>query len=216
MPLKPLTALKARKSPRQARSEATVDAIFEATIQVLISQGVQRMTTTRVAERAGVSVGTMYQYFPHKEALLYAVIERYLGEVANAVEACCQENVGQSIALASDALVSAYISAKSKHAEASRALYLASAELAVADLVNSVFDRFQDSTTRLLSSVPDARFQDIDGVAFTLLASLTGATRVVFENSPTPETIEKFRQRMMAMCRAFLQDASDKPSTEAQ
>ena len=54
-------ALKPRKTPVQARSEATVAAIFAATIQVLLSDGERRLTTTRVAERAGVSVGTMYQ-----------------------------------------------------------------------------------------------------------------------------------------------------------
>lgn len=53
----------------------TLDAIFEATIQFLVADGVHRLTTTRVAERAGVSVGTMYQYFPHKESLVYALNE---------------------------------------------------------------------------------------------------------------------------------------------
>ena len=55
-----------RKIPRQARATATLDAIFEATIQVLVTDGPHRLTTTRVAQRAGVSVGTMYQYFPHR------------------------------------------------------------------------------------------------------------------------------------------------------
>ena len=50
-----------RKSPVQARSAASVDAIIEATIQVLLRVGKERLTTTRVAERAGVSVGTLYQ-----------------------------------------------------------------------------------------------------------------------------------------------------------
>ncbi len=58
--------------PRQARSQATVDAIFEATIQVLLKDGLPRLTTIRVAERAGASVGTLYQYYSHKEALLFA------------------------------------------------------------------------------------------------------------------------------------------------
>lgn len=56
--------LNPRKRPRQARATATLDAIFEATIQLLVADGPQRLTTTRVAARAGVSVGTMYQYFP--------------------------------------------------------------------------------------------------------------------------------------------------------
>ena len=55
----------------------TVEAISEATIQVLLAVGLDRLTTTRVAERAGVSVGTLYQYYPNKQALLYAGRERW-------------------------------------------------------------------------------------------------------------------------------------------
>jgi AcrR family transcriptional regulator len=62
----------------QARSTATVDAILSATIQVLLSEGQERLTTTRVAYRADVSVGTLYQYFPNKQALLRAVLERHV------------------------------------------------------------------------------------------------------------------------------------------
>ena len=78
-----------RKMPRQARASATLEAILEATIQVLLATGTARLTTTRVAERAGVSVGTMYQYFPNKQALLYAVTGRYLDIVADSVERAC-------------------------------------------------------------------------------------------------------------------------------
>jgi AcrR family transcriptional regulator len=208
MPPTPPNALKARKTPRQARSEATVNAIFEATIQVLITHGARQMTTTRVAERAGVSVGTMYQYFPHKQALLYAVIARYLEVVAQVVEACCREQAGQPLAVASDALVLAYIQAKGQQADAARALYLASAELEVAELVTAAFQRFHAATARLLASVPDAHFPDLDRVAFTVLASLTGATRVVFEQGATPEMLLDFSGRMKDLCRTFLQGAS--------
>ncbi len=72
--------------PVQARSLNTVEAIFEACIQVLTTMGVERLTTTRVAERAGVSVGTLYQYFPNKQALLAAVLEKHLLLVVSAVE----------------------------------------------------------------------------------------------------------------------------------
>ena len=57
-----------RKRPRQARARATVEAVLEATSQVLIEYGYARLTTTRVAKRAGVSVGTLYQYFSGKAA----------------------------------------------------------------------------------------------------------------------------------------------------
>jgi AcrR family transcriptional regulator len=68
----PRTArISARKSPRQARSNALVEAILGAAVQVLTSEGAQRFTCARVAERAGVSVGSLYQYFPNKAAILF-------------------------------------------------------------------------------------------------------------------------------------------------
>ena len=63
--------LSSRKSPKQARSNDLVAAILEAAIQVLAREGAQRFTTTRVAERAGVSVGSVYQYFPNKASILF-------------------------------------------------------------------------------------------------------------------------------------------------
>jgi AcrR family transcriptional regulator len=60
-----------RKEPRQARSNALVEAILEAALQVLAKEGARRFTTTRVAERAGISVGSLYQYFPNKAAILF-------------------------------------------------------------------------------------------------------------------------------------------------
>lgn len=67
-----------RKRPRQARSRVTVDAIVTATTQLLVSRGLDELTTAAVAERAGVSVGTLYQYFPNKQSLVAAVIEAEL------------------------------------------------------------------------------------------------------------------------------------------
>ena len=65
------TQITSRKKPQQARSNDLVAAILEAAIQVLSKEGATRFTTTRVAERAGVSVGSIYQYFPNKAAILF-------------------------------------------------------------------------------------------------------------------------------------------------
>jgi AcrR family transcriptional regulator len=67
-----------RKRPRQARARATFDAIVEATAQVLVSEGYTGLSTNRVAERAGVSIGTLYQYFGNKDGLIDALIDREL------------------------------------------------------------------------------------------------------------------------------------------
>lgn len=65
-----------RKQPQQARAQSTVHAILEATVQVLEREGPEAATTTRIAEVAGFSVGTLYQYFSHRDAILDALQER--------------------------------------------------------------------------------------------------------------------------------------------
>ncbi|MET0401947.1 MAG: TetR/AcrR family transcriptional regulator [Cystobacter sp.] len=65
-----------RKNPRQARAKVTVELLLEAAAQVLVSSGYEGTTTKQVAERAGVSIGTLYQYFPSKEALVVMLIQR--------------------------------------------------------------------------------------------------------------------------------------------
>ena len=69
-----------RKEPRQARSRATVDAILTATARVLVEEGYDKATTNTIARRAGVSIGSLYQYFPNKEALVTALCERHMHE----------------------------------------------------------------------------------------------------------------------------------------
>ncbi|WP_338695625.1 MULTISPECIES: TetR family transcriptional regulator [unclassified Bradyrhizobium] len=65
------SSISSRKQPQQARSAELVAAILDAAVQVLTKEGAQRFTTARVAERAGVSVGSLYQYFPNKAAILF-------------------------------------------------------------------------------------------------------------------------------------------------
>src|SRR5438132_10881446 len=67
-----------RRTPRQARAEETVTAILEGAAQILEAGGLAAFTTNAVAERAGVSIGTLYQYFADKNALIQALAEREL------------------------------------------------------------------------------------------------------------------------------------------
>ena len=71
MAIRPSSSLTSRKQPIQARSTDLVAAILEAAVQVLAKEGAQRFTAARVAEKAGVSVGSLYQYFPNKAAILF-------------------------------------------------------------------------------------------------------------------------------------------------
>ncbi len=74
-----------RRRPRQARAQATVDAIVKATARVLVDEGYDRASTNRVALAAGVSIGSLYQYFPSKEALVAALVEDHIAKMQTAL-----------------------------------------------------------------------------------------------------------------------------------
>jgi len=82
----PQDPLKPRKRPIQRRSRRTVDAIVEAAARILAERGYARASTNRIAELAGVSIGSLYEYFPNKDAILVAVAERHLAQMLEGVE----------------------------------------------------------------------------------------------------------------------------------
>lgn len=88
---------KARKRPAQSRSQATVDALLTATACVLAERGFARTTTNRIAEVAGVNIGTLYRYFPSKDALLGALIDRELEPLARRLERAVEQTRGESL-----------------------------------------------------------------------------------------------------------------------
>lgn len=83
----PNHAINPRKSPKQSRAAATVEAILEATAQILEQGGLAALNTNAVAQRAGVSIGSLYQYFPSKDALLAALLRRKREAMRAAFEA---------------------------------------------------------------------------------------------------------------------------------
>lgn len=90
--------LEARKLPRQARAQATHAALLEAAAQVLGRDGLSGFTTNAIAERAGVSIGSLYQYFPNKDALMLALIRRQQTRQAETVAAAAALGPGATLA----------------------------------------------------------------------------------------------------------------------
>jgi AcrR family transcriptional regulator len=76
-----------RKTPSQTRALRTVDTLFEAATRILASEGEAGFTTNRIAERAGFSIGTLYQYFPSKEAIVVALVRRHRERVMRELDA---------------------------------------------------------------------------------------------------------------------------------
>ena len=102
---------KPRKHASQERSRATVDALVEATARILVRDGFDKASTNRIAEAAGVGIGSLYQYFPCKEALVAAVIDRHKKEVIEVVRGALAEAATEPIAQAVRRLVAAAIRA---------------------------------------------------------------------------------------------------------
>jgi AcrR family transcriptional regulator len=146
--------LNPRKSPRQARAQVTVDAIVEAAAQLLSAGGLGAFTTNAVATRAGVSIGTLYQYFPNKDALMVALIAREQARRVDGVRAAITSlPAGAALADVIRAIVRAAIQPDQGSPTLARALDHEEARLPVdvlvteqlggaADIIATIAERF--------------------------------------------------------------------------
>ncbi|AJB48820.1 TetR/AcrR family transcriptional regulator [Acinetobacter nosocomialis] len=199
------TALKPRKSPVQARSTATIEVLHEATIQVLLKEGIVKCNTTRIAERAGVSVGSIYQYYPNRDSLLAAVLQRHLDSVAEKIEELCLKYEKTSIRTLISALVDEIILAKLSNPEESKALYAISGERGGLDLSKRMNDRMLAAISNLLESASDIEFDDSQIVAEFVLGAIMGLIRRVLENQVTDKVEQVLESHLKLMVVAYLQ-----------
>jgi len=210
MPDEALIALEPRKTPVQARSTVTVEAISEATIQVLLSQGAERLTTTRVAERAGVSVGTLYQYYPNKRSLLFAVLERHMNDVATKVEAACESACHKPLAEMIREMVEAFVDAKMERADISVALYRVAGDVGGTALVRRVAQRSRKAVGEMLQTAPDVKYPPDKFIVDLMLSAMAGAMRSLLEAGPSPATVRKSREQLVLLCGSYLAAATAK------
>jgi AcrR family transcriptional regulator len=196
--------LKPRKSPVQARSAATIDALHTAVIQVLIREGLSRCTTTRIAERAGMSVGSVYQYYPNRDALLAAVLERHLSGIADAMEQVCLDSRGLPIGQMAVRLVEGYMGAKLRDAGESKALYAVAGERGGFELAASIYKRIEAAVTVLLATAPDATFEDPAMTASIALNALVGPVRSILDGQATPAFEARLQGQLVLLLTAYL------------
>jgi AcrR family transcriptional regulator len=208
MTIVPPSALKPRKTPTQTRATVTVDAIYKATIQVLLAEGISRLTTTRIAERAGVSVGTLYQYFPHKQALLYALVKQHLTEFAEEFDAICQQHQQSTLESMIPGIVGGFLDIKIRQPEVTQALYKIAAQLDTDTLRMETAKRLQQSCANLLASARNASFDKVSDLAFTLMTAMNGTTRAVFEFGLQPDGVALLRSQLLLLSQGFLQRAA--------
>ncbi len=205
MPTQPQTTFEARKSPVQARSTASVSAILDATIQVLLRIGKEQLTTTRVAARAGVSVGTLYQYFPNKSALLQAVLERHLNDVTAAVEAVCLAQHGAPLRTMATALITRFLEAKMSDVKTSAALYAVSSDLDGARIARLKGLRTHKAIAGMLASSPVPLATDPELIATMLQGAMVGVSRRLLESPHPGQQFPRIREELIFLACSYLE-----------
>ncbi|WP_245845550.1 TetR/AcrR family transcriptional regulator [Thiomonas delicata] len=188
-----------------------MDAVFETTIQVLLSDGPRRLTTTRVADRAGVSVGTLYQYYPNKQALLYAVLQRHLTRVGDTVEAAARAMHHARLSVMVAAVVEAFVRAKTERIDEACALYGVAGELDSTELVKAVGRRNRAAISAMLATASDARFDDLALTSFMFSAAMAGPTRAMLEGGAPPKMLRALRGQLESLCLGYLQHEALRP-----
>ena len=212
MPQRSQVVLEPRKSPVQARSTASVDAILEATIQVLLQVGKEPLTTTKVALRAGVSVGTLYQYFPNKSALLQAVLMRHLTNVADAVELACKKQKGTTLRQMVTALITAFLEAKIRDAKTSVALYSVSSDVDGARIVQQMGSRFNKAIVAMLSTASQPLSTDPQLVASMLQGMMVGVSRRLLESGAPEKHFDTSCRELIFVACAYMDACSIRSS----
>jgi AcrR family transcriptional regulator len=200
--------LEPRKTPVQARSAASVEAILEATVQVLLDVGKEGLTTTRVAARAGVSVGTLYQYFPNKSALLQAILKRHLNSVTEAVETVCREQRGKPLSEMATALVTRFLEAKMRSAKTSVALYAVGDDVGGAKIAQQMGSRSHKAMVELLKSAREPLAGDPRVVASVLQGAMVGVSRRLLESGSAEKQFDAVRQELVVLACAYLEACS--------
>jgi AcrR family transcriptional regulator len=121
-----------RKLPKQARALQTIETILEATAQILAEDGSERLTTNHLARKAGFSIGTVYQYFPNKESIVLALIERQREETGRRIQALLDRCPDDSAAEKIRAIIGILHAAFAAHRMPERRFALALLKIAVA------------------------------------------------------------------------------------
>jgi AcrR family transcriptional regulator len=200
------TAIEPRKSPRQSRSQATVDAILDATARVLIERGHAAANTNVVAERAGVSVGSLYQYFPNKLALINALRARHSREMAASMEREFQRRPGETFRATLTRVIHASVLAHQVDADLHRALEQCE-ELGLPD--DEGHDEAHKKIQQLLHDMLVAYREELaitnpELAAFMLMHALHGLIHAVVLDRPATISVKAATREMIRMADAYL------------
>lgn len=174
-----------RKRPQQARSRATFDAIVEAGAQLLVEEGYHQLSTNKIAERAGVSIGSLYQYFPNKEAVVATVVEQFAERQYEILVEGLEEVLTAPLEEAVGHLIGSLLEAKQAEPELSRVLFGELPPLGQLDVARHWTQR----ACELVRGALEARNEEIEPddlelAAFVLVTSCHGVVHSTVIDRP--------------------------------
>ena len=159
-----------------------------------------------------VSVGTLYQYFPNKSALLQAALKRHLDEVAEAVERVCREQKGNGPEHMGTALVTSFLKAKMSDVKTSVALYSVSSDVDGAKIVRQIGVRVNKAIVEMLASAREPLTKDPQLLASMLQAAMSGVSRRLLESAAPEKEFDALHQELIFFVSAYLGACSARPS----
>jgi AcrR family transcriptional regulator len=195
-----------RKEPAQQRSRATVDAIVDATARVLVRDGYDALSTNRVAQEAGVSVGSLYQYFPGKEALVAAVMEQYASRM--------QENIAARLQSAGNAataeevatlMIRAMLAAQQAEPRLHRALVEQVPRIGALRRLHELFTNYERLVAAWLEEhLERIEVKDVETAAFVLVAAVEGLVNRAILDRPELVSSGKIEEHILRLVLAYV------------
>ena len=196
----PRLDLRTRRDPAQERSRQTVDAIVEAAGQLLVEHGRIGVTTNVVAERAGASIGSVYQYFPNKEAIFAALQERHRDQVMPLIQHTIARLGDPGLDVA-DAMVGLMRAMAELHADAPERLRAISQELHE-EISGAEIQAFSEATTKILATRFNRTEDDVRPIAWLACVTLGNVGRTLVHHPPALD-VEQLLAALAGMLRGL-------------
>jgi AcrR family transcriptional regulator len=200
-------ALRPRKRPLQARSRATVDAILRAAAQVFTAQGYAATTTNHIAERAGVSIGSLYEYFPSKDALLVALMEAHLAEAETILATAAAEAFedADDVAAVVRRFVRAMVDLHARDRPLHRVLFEeAPLPARMRRQILAIERRVVEHVAEYLRARPGATTRDPEMAAAVVVQAIEGLTHKLVVYGERDTDVDAYVDEMVALVTAYL------------
>lgn len=196
-----------RKRPQQARSRATFDAIVEAGAQLLVEEGFHQLSTNKIAERAGVSIGSLYQYFPNKEAVIASVVEQFAERQYELLAEGLAEVFDAPLERAVRQLIDSLLTAKQAEPELSRVLFGELPPLGQLDVARHWTQRACELVGTALQARDDIEEpSDSDIAAFVLVTACHGVVHSTVIDRPELLEDDRLASETTRLVLSYLRD----------